>query len=289
MPRSSWKGHIRLSLVTIPVKAYTANAAGKEIHLNQLHDECKSRIRYQKTCPQHGEVGNDEIVMGYEFAKDQYVVVDAEELEDLRTESDRAINIDAFAHPQDIDQLHFSGKSYFLTPDGPIGQKPYALLLRAMQDDGLCCVAQVVMHGREQLVLLRPLEKLICMSILAYEDQVRKPAEFEDEVGQANFSPVELDLTKKLIEATTAEEFNLGKYENVYYEKLKQLIEAKIEGRQIVAPPDEQPQQVINLMDALKASVAQAQETAADKGKTPKKVAASARKRKAAARGKKTG
>ncbi len=100
MPRSSWKGHIRLSLVTIPVKAFTASASGKEIRLNQLHDECKNRIRYQKTCPQHGEVSSDEIVMGYEFAKDQYVIVDADELDNLRTESDKAINIDKFVRPK---------------------------------------------------------------------------------------------------------------------------------------------------------------------------------------------
>ena len=92
MARSSWKGHIRLSLVSIPVKAFTASASGHEIRLNQLHEECKSRIRYQKVCPQHGEISSSEIVKGYEFTKDQYVIVDEEELDELRTESDRAIS-----------------------------------------------------------------------------------------------------------------------------------------------------------------------------------------------------
>ena len=283
MARSSWKGHIRLSLVSIPVKAFTASAAGKEIRLNQLHEECKSRIRYQKTCPKCGEVPSSEIVKGYEFSKDQYVIVDEDELDDLRTESDRAISIDSFVAPARVDMLYFSGKTYYLAPDGPVGQKPYNLLLEAMKDEKLFSVAQVVMHGREQLVMLRPLGKLICMEVLSFKEQVKNPADFEDEVDEADFSDDELELTKKLIEATTTEEFDIGKFENVYHDKLKELIEAKIEGKEIVAPPDEQPEQVINLMDALKASVAQAQDAS-----QTKKVAKSSPQRKKAGK-KKTG
>lgn len=275
MARSSWKGHIRLSLVAIPVKAFTASAAGKEIRLNQLHEECKSRIKYQKTCPQHGEVSSSEIVKGYEFAKDQYVIIDEDELDDLRTESDRAINIDSFVTPDQVDMLYLTGKTYYLAPDGPVGQKPYGLLLEAMKGENLFSVAQVVMHGREQLVMLRPLGRLICMEVLAFKDQVKNPLDFEEEVEETDFSQDELELTKKLIEATTTEEFNIDKFENVYHDKLKELIEAKIEGKEIVATPDESPEQVINLMDALKASVAQAQDAS-----QAKKVAKSSTKRK---------
>ena len=284
MARSSWKGHIRLSLVSIPVKAFTASASGTEIRLNQLHEECKSRIRYQKVCPQHGEVSSSEIVKGYEFAKDQYVVVDEEELEGLRTESDRAINIDVFVKPELVDSRYFSGRTYYLAPDGPVGQKPYSLLLEAMRGEALCSIAQVVMHGREQLVLVRPLGKLLAMEILAFEEQVKNPADFEGEVDASEFSDAELELTKKLMEATTTEEFEISKYKNVYHDKLKELIDAKIEGKEIVAPPEEQPEQVINLMDALKASVAQAEDAAQAK----KKVAKSSSKRNKASQ-KKTG
>lgn len=274
MARSSWKGHIRLSLVSIPVKAFTASAAGKEIRLNQLHEECKCRIKYQKTCPQHGEISSSEIVKGYEFAKDQYVIIDEDELDELRTESDKAINIDSFVSPEQIDVLYLTGKTYYLAPDGPVGQKPYCLLLEAMKGENLFSVAQVVMHGREQLVMLRPLGKLICMEVLSFKDQVKNPADFEDEVEDADFSQAELELTKKLIEATKADDFDISKFENVYHDKLKELIDAKIEGKEIVAPPDDQPEQVINLMDALKASVAQAQDAS-----QAKKVAKSSTKR----------
>lgn len=284
MARSSWKGHIRLSLVSIPVKAFTASAAGKEIRLNQLHEECKSRIRYQKTCPLHGEVPAAEIVKGYEFAKDQYVIIDEDELDALRTESDRAINIDSFVQPEQIDMLYLTGKTYFLAPDGPIGQKPYALLLAAMKEERLFSVAQVVMHGREQLVMLRPLGKLICMEILAFEDQLKKPEDFEGEVEETDFSEDELKLTKTLMEATQKDEFDISQFENVYHDRLRELIDAKIAGKEIVAPPEEHQEQVINLMDALKASVAQAQDAS-----QAKKVAKSSTKRKKAEDKKKTG
>ena len=282
MARSSWKGHIRLSLVSIPVKAFTASAAGKEIRLNQLHEECKSRIKYQKVCPTHGEISSSEIVKGYEFAKDQYVIIDEDELDELRSESDKAINIDSFVSPEQIDVLYLTGKTYYLAPDGPVGQKPYCLLLEAMKGENLFSVAQVVMHGREQLVMLRPLGKLICMEVLAFKDQVKNPADFEEEVEDTDFSKDELELTKKLMEATKTDEFDIAKFETVYHDKLKELIDAKIEGKEIVAPPDDQPEQVINLMDALKASVAQAQDAS-----QAKKVAKSSTKRKKSS--KKTG
>lgn len=285
MARASWKGHIRLSLVSIPVKAFTASASGKEIRLNQLHEECKCRIKYQKVCPQHGEVSASEIVKGYEFSKDQYVVIDEDEIDGLRTESDRAINIESFVDPGLVDQRYLSGRTYYLAPDGPVGQKPYGLLLEAMKSESLCSIAQVVMHGREQLVMVRPLGKLIAMDILAFADQVKDPGDFESEVDETEYSDAELDLTKKLMEATTSEEFEIGKYKNVYHDRLKELIDAKIEGKEIIAPPEDQPEQVINLMDALKASVAQAEDAA----QAQKKVAKSSTKRAKKAGQKKTG
>ena len=119
--RSSWKGFLRLSLVSVPVKAYTAAASGGgEIHLNQLHAECHSRIQYKKTCPLHGEVKAEEIVSGYEYSKGQYVIVDTDELSKLRTEDDKAIKVNAFIAPDDLDPIYQTGKTYYLVPDGPV-------------------------------------------------------------------------------------------------------------------------------------------------------------------------
>src|SRR5262245_4926084 len=230
--RSSWKGFLRLSLVSIPVKAYTATASGGEIHLNQIHVDCHSRIKYQKVCPIHGELTGDAIVSGYEFAKGQFVVIDPDELDKLRTESDKAIQIDAFIEPDNLDPAYFNGRTYYLVPDGPIGQKPYALLHQGMQEMGRVAIAQVVMHGKEQVVMVRPLDKLLAMSMLSFDSQVVKPTGFEEETPKQDVSDAELDLVKMLIKGQSPKEFDFAKYQDVYTQKLTQLIEAKVQGKE---------------------------------------------------------
>ncbi len=254
--RSSWKGFLRLSLVSIPVKAYTASASGGgEIHLNQIHADCHNRIKYQKTCPVHGEVPGDAIVSGYEFAKGQFVVIDPEELDKLRSESDKAVKIDAFINADALDPLYYSGQDYYLVPDGPVGQKPYVLLHQGLVEENRCAVAQVVMHGKERVVLLRPIGKLLAMTMLSYQTQVVKPENFEGEVPDQDVTGPEMDLVKTLIKAQTPAKFDFSKYKDVYTEKLSQLIEAKVQGKEIVAAPVHEEAQVINLMDALKKSL----------------------------------
>lgn len=255
-PRSTWKGYLKVSLVVVPVKAYTASSSGGgQIHLNQLHESCHRRIRYQKTCPEHGEIGNDQIVSGYEYSKGQYVVVDTSELEKLRSESDKSINVENFVHAGTIDPVYFSGKSYYLVPDGPVGQRPYALLQQTMANENLQAVAQVVLSGREQLVLVRPLHGLLTMSVLVYESQIKQPSSFKDELVELELNDQEMNLTRQLISALVDEDFDLGRYTDKYVEKLTQLIESKVEGKELVSPPDDEAPHVINLMDALKESV----------------------------------
>lgn len=286
MPRSSWKGYLRLSLVSVPVQAFTASVSGGgKIHLNQLHDECHSRIRYQKVCPIHGEVNSSEIVSGYEYSKGNYVVVEPDELDKLRTEGDRAINIDTFIAPEEVDPLYFDGRTYYLVPDGPVGQKPYAVLYRGMEEQNKYAVGQAVFSGKEQLVLVRPLDGLLTMSMLSYESQVRPPSALQDEFEKPTVTKEELRLAETLINASTAEDFDLSKYEDLYTARLTQLIEAKVEGREVVSPPAEEEAPVINLMDALRKSVAQAQGGKSKKAAAPpKKMAPSRRKKVAAAR-----
>lgn len=288
--RASWKGFIRLSLVSVPVKAFTATASGGgDIHLNQIHAECHNRIRYQKTCPIHGEVSADQIVSGYEFAKGQFVVIDPEELDKLRSESDKAVNIDTFIPPDAIDPIYYSGKTYYLVPDGPIGQKPYGLLHKGMQDQKIFAVARVVLHGREQVVVLRSLDKLIAMSILEYEQKINQPGNYEDEVPTTETSPEELNLVKTLINASTVKKFDFSKYKDNYTENLQKLIEAKVQGKEIVAAPAAEEKQVINLMEALRQSVAQAQGTPGEAAEKPgKKMAKSQPKAAPQARKKKS-
>ncbi len=286
--RSAWKGFLKLSLVSVPVKAYTAAASGGgEIHLNQLHAECHSRIQYKKTCPLHGEVKNDEIVSGYEYSKGQYVIVDPDELSKLRTEDDKAIKVNAFISADALDPVYQTGKSYYLVPDGPVGQRPYAVLHQAMAEENRHAVAQVVLHGREQTVLLRPMDRLLAMSVLSYESQVAKPSAFEEEVPEIEASADELKLAKTLINITTPKQFDFSAYKDVYTEKLTKLIEAKIAGEEIVAPPVHEQPQILNLMEALRASVANAQQEEPAGAKPPRKMAPS-RGKETRARKKKT-
>lgn len=278
-PRSSWKGFLKLSLVSVPVKAYTANATGSEIRLNQLHEECNSRIQYKKRCPIHGEISNDEIVSGYEYSKGSYVVVDPSELDKLRTENDKSVNIDGFISPDSIDPAYFSGRTYYLIPDGPVGQKPYSLMRQVMYDENLYAISRTVIAGKEQLVLVRPVGKCLAMSVISYESKVKNVTAFEDEIEDQDLVAAELKLTKTLVDATLVENFDLGKYEDQYTQKLTQLIEAKVAGQEIVAAPDPEEPKIVNLMEALKQSVANAQVESTGTGKAAKTAKKASKKK----------
>lgn len=282
--RTSWKGFLRLSLVSVPVKAFTANNTEEDVRLNQLHDECHGRVRYKKVCPEHGELKNGEIVSGYEYAKDSYVVIDPAELQKLRAQSDKSVNIDGFVKPEEIDPIYFAGKTYYLLPDGVAGQRPYSLLIKGMGDAGLYAIAQIVLAGREQLVLLRPVEDMLVMSVLNYPKRIKAMDEFKDGVPNPEVTKEELALTQTLIGASTLKSFDLATYKDDYVENLSKLIELKIEGREVVQAPDHEEPKIINLMDALKKSVAEAQKKMAPSVKEP-----ASRAEKKAPRKKKTG
>lgn len=257
--RTSWKGFLKLSLISVPVKAFTANETSGEVHLNQLHKGCNSRVKYQKVCPEHGELKSDAIVSGYEHGKDQYVVVDPDELDKLRTKTDRAVSIDGFIPADAIDGIYFAGKNHYLLPDGVAGDRPYALLHKGMVENQVIAIAQVVMSGREQLVVLRPLGRMLVMTGLHYPQRVRKASEFEEEIDEIAFKPEEVALTNTLIAASKVSDFELDNYSDQYVTKLKKLIDLKVAGQEVVQAPDHEEPKILNLMDALKKSVAEAQ------------------------------
>ena len=288
MPRSRsvWSGFIQFGLVSVPVKAYTAAASGGgsgAVALNQLHAECNSRIQYKKTCPIHGEVSNDQIVSGYQFAKDQYVVIDPDEVEKLRVKSERDIAVKAFVKPDAIDAAQYSGKSYYLLPDNAVAQRPYALLVRAMKEQKRYAFAQVVMSGKRQIVLLRPVGKLLMMSFLSYAEDLKDTKEFDDEVQDVDLSSDEMKMAKLLTDAMAEDRFDVGAYKDDYAEKMRKLVEAKVAGQEVVAPPEEPAPRIINLVEALKQSIAESQ-----KKKPPKLVAPGPAAKAAAARKRKT-
>jgi DNA end-binding protein Ku len=279
--RSVWKGFIQFSLVSVPVRAYAAGASagsGGEIRLNQLHAECNNRIKYQKVCPVHGEVKQDEIVSGYEFAKDQYVIIDPGEIEKLRKPSEKAIQIDAFIKPDAIDERFYSGRTQYLLPEGAPAFKAYALLHRTLVETNRVAFAKVVLAGKQQLVVVRPLQNLLAMSFLNYASELKPIDDFRDESPTVEVDRRELDLAKTLTKSLAVDDFDLNGYTDDYTQKLSELIAAKQKGEEIVAsgPAEAAMPQVSNLMEALQASLEQAKRAApAGKGKPGKLVAPS--------------
>jgi DNA end-binding protein Ku len=251
----SWKGFLKLSLVSVPVAAYSANESSARPTLHQLHQTCHSRIRYQKTCPIHGEVSRDEIVSAFEYAKGQYVVIDKDELTAVRGERERAIGIDAVIRQGTIDPLLFTERSYYLLPDGKEALKAYFLLQECLAQDELEAVGQGVLFGREELVLVRPVEDVLSLTALKYDAEVREPDQVRS-VAKPALKKEEIALTRTLLESYTRDDLNLAGYTDRYATDLAKLIEAKVQGKDVVRPPAAEPPPVINLMDALKKSLA---------------------------------
>jgi DNA end-binding protein Ku len=254
--RPSWEGHLTFNLVSIPVKAFNAvGATSGKIGFHLLHKGCNERIRYKKVCPVHGEVSNDEIVSGYEYQKGQYVTVEKDEKGELREKDDKAIAIDTFVTPDAIDPIYFSGRTYYLVPNGPAAQKPYAVMFEAMRAHNRLAIARLVLSGRGHVAVVRPFGKLLGMTLLAFEDQVKPPAPFEAEVGSPSVSAGERKLAEALLDSATSD-FDLHQYKDDYAQKLAKLVQGKT--RRKLGKGGRAPAGAVgDLMDALRRSLAQ--------------------------------
>ncbi len=256
--RPTWKGYLKLSLVSVPVKAYTvADSSKSDITLNQLHSECHRRIQYKKTCPEHGEVRSDEIISGYQIGEDQYVPVDKDELSAIRRKSDQTIEIATFIDDSQLDDRFLTDRSYYLVPDGKVAQKPYSLIREALASENIRAIAEVILSQREQHVVVRPLGTLLIMTVLQHQQELKTPTGFEEEVDDLEIAAQELKLTKQLVAGMTEKNWDFGEYKDGYQQRLSELIEAKVEGKELVKPPETETPTIINLMDALKASIEQ--------------------------------
>jgi DNA end-binding protein Ku len=293
-PRPTWKGYLKVSLVNIPVKVYPATESSATISFNQLHSECQTRIQQKKWCPKcEREVTSAEVVKGYEFEKGRWVVVGDEDIAKVRTESTKVINLVQFAEDSSIDPMYVD-KAYYLVPDGGMAGDAYSVMRDGMQ--GKVGVGKVAIHGREYLVAVKPHKQGLVMYTLHHAaeirtiDQIDELREVRGKVGAA-----EMKLAKQVIESFEGE-LNLADYKDEYQDGLKQIIDAKVAGEEIVAPVEEAPPKVVDLMEALRrsldqvssgkkktAKVEEAEGEVSVKKAGPKVVAAknSARKRKA--------
>jgi DNA end-binding protein Ku len=258
MPRAMWKGAISFGLVTIPVAVYPATEE-KTLRFNQLHDEDGGRIRYKRVCEKDGEeVTFEHIVKGYEVEKDRYVVLTDEDLNAIPVESSRAIDIHRFVDLDEIDPVMFK-KSYYLVPE-ETGAKAYALLREAMADDGRVGIAKVSFRDKEHLAALRFKDEAFVLETMYWPDEIRE-ADFGGVDVSAKVRGQELEMAKQLIESLSGE-WNPEEYSDEYREALLQIVEAKLNGQEIEVVAPEPTAKVVDLMEALKASVAAAKKEA---------------------------
>ncbi|MEP7304593.1 MAG: Ku protein [Acidobacteriota bacterium] len=251
--RPTWKGYLKISLVNIPIKVFPATDSGATISFNQLHAECQTRIQQKRWCPHcQREVPNTDIVKGFEFEKGRYVVVGDEDIDKVRVESTRVINLEKFTDDVAIDPIYLE-RPYYLAPDGPVAKEAFAVIREGMK--GKAGIGKVALYGREYLVKVQPREQGLIMYTLRHANEIRSMAAIE-ELGEmpATLKPAEIKLAQQVI-GTFAGDVDLAEYRDDYQVGLREIIDAKIEGREIVAQEEEAPQKVVNLMDALRKSL----------------------------------
>jgi DNA end-binding protein Ku len=254
MPRSMWKGAISFGLVTIPVAVYPATEE-KTLRFNQLHDEDMGRIRQKRVCEKDGEIVDfDHIVKGYEYEKDRYIVLTDDDFDSVPVESSRAIDIVQFVDLEEIDPMLYK-KSYYLVPD-ETGAKAYALLREAMSQDGKVGIAKVSFRDKEHLAALRFRDDAFVLETMYWPDEIRA-AEFGDVDVNVKVRDQELEMARQLIEGLTAD-WHPEEFTDEYREALLKIVEAKINGEEIELVAAEPTAKVVDLMAALKASVAAA-------------------------------
>jgi DNA end-binding protein Ku len=287
--RTIWNGSISFGLVNIPVgMALATKPAAREsdVSFRMLHRECLTPIKNKRWCPQHDrEVSNDEIVKGWEVAKGQFVVVEDADLEALSTADDsRTIAITRFVELGQVDPIYFD-RTYFLAPaDAAAQRRPYVLLLEAMKETGMAAIGKFVRQGAEHFCLIRPKGDALALETLFLAEDVRSQAEIEEAVQEVEVKDAELELARQVIASLVAD-FDPEELVSDYRRDLRVLLEAKLAGEEIAAPePVEEKAPVVDLMEALRASVAEAQETKKPRAKKTKAASSDGSRRRAAAR-----
>jgi DNA end-binding protein Ku len=280
--RPTWKGYLKVSLVTIPVKVFPATESAATLSFNQLHAECKTRIQQKRWCPHcEREVPNTELVKGYEYEKGHYVVVTEEDIEKVRVDSTRVIDLAQFTDITEIDPIYVD-RAYYLAPDGPMASESFAVMREGMA--GKAGIGKVALYGREYLVAVRPQKKGLVMYTLHHDAEIRSIDQVEElNSVPAKVKPEEMKLAKQVI-ATFDAELNLKDYQDEYKAGLRKIIDAKIAGEEVVAPEVQEPPKVVDLMEALRRSL---NAVSADKKKPAKAEIEKPAKAKAVANGKK--
>ena len=257
--RAYWQGQIRLALVSIPVEVFSASKSGASIRFNQIHEPSGKRVKYEKTVPGVGPVDRDEIIKGYEIEKGEYVLLEEEEIEAVRIESKKTLELVQFVNSCEIDPLYFE-KPYYVAPKDELAEEAFVVLREALRKAGKVAIGQLSVRGSEKLVAIKPCGKGLLLETLRYADEVRSGQSFFDDIDEAKPKKELLDLAGSLIEQRSAP-FDASEYHDRYVEALRKLIDkkAKAKGRTTIVADDgtqgASGSNVIDLMAALKKSV----------------------------------
>jgi DNA end-binding protein Ku len=256
--RPYWRGQIRLALVSIPVEIYSATKSGAAIAFNQIHEPSGQRIKYEKIVPGIGPVNIDDIVKGYEYAKGQYVLLDEAEIEGVKLESKKTLELTQFVDSQAIDPIYFE-KPYYVVPADDLAEEAFIVLREALRRSRKIGLGQLAMRGREYVVSLKACGRGMVMETLRYADEVNKAASYFRDIGEEEPDTELLDLATTLIDKKTGK-FDAGEFHDRYIDALKELIERKKQGKTLNIETDDRPadargSNVVDLMAALKKSL----------------------------------
>jgi DNA end-binding protein Ku len=288
--RPSWQGHLKLSLVTCPVALYNGTSASGDIHFNLLNPKTMNRIKMVTTDPETGPIERSQLVKGYQIEKDRYIVLTDEEIKSVRLESTKSINIERFVDADEIDRLYWNDP-YYLVPNGDLGQEAFAVIREAMRQSNKIAIGRVVMSTRERLIALEPYGKGIIAYTLRVADEVRKPEEFFDGIKDVKPDKAMIEIATRIIEQQEGD-FEPEEFRDRYEDALRELIKAKQKGEGVKDVHEPEDTNVIDLMEALRASLqrsgtSERRKPAAAKApakKTPAKKAAGKAAKKAPAR-----
>ena len=264
-PRASWKGYIKLSLVSCPVKMFPATSASERITFNQLHKDTHNRINMKPVDPELGLVERSDLVKGYEYEDKQYIIIDESDLDAVRIESNHTMNIEAFVDEDEVDVI-YQDAPYYLAPDGAMAEETFAVLREAMRQSGKLAIARLVLTNRERVVTIGARENGMFVTVLRNPNEVRGTAEYFGNIPAVKPEPEMLELAEKLIEQKV-KTFDPKDYEDRYEVALMAMIREKLKGHKPIIAAAPERGNVINLMDALKASLGQAKPAAPSKAK----------------------
>lgn len=253
-PRATWKGQLKLSLVSIPVCVYNATSSASRVSMNQLHKDCNRRLKQQMVCPEHGNVDRSDIVKGYEYEKDHFVIVEESDLEAIRLETNKTIEIVQFIDADELDAIYLDAP-YYIAPDGLVAEEAFRVVREALRASGKIAIGRVVMSSREHMVAIAAFEKGFRMTTLRTAEEVKQSEQFFEHIRDGDIPKNQLALADQLIESIS-EPLNLATFRDRYQDALLSVIKSKIEGTAPVVAPEAEATQVINLMDALKQSLA---------------------------------